>query len=128
MRRLIVAGVALVMLVVLAVPAQAARVDANTADDAVAWDSTRHCSVILLLEGWPHEAELSCSGSGTAWVKVKVPHAVTGKVTEIRPVGARGDCSGRSITYRKHGHVVTVKITHTGDFDCTYKDIVVFFS
>jgi hypothetical protein len=72
MRRLMVAAIALVMLVALAVPAHAARVDANTADDAVAWDSTRHCSVLLLLEGWPHKAELSCSGSGTAWVKVKV--------------------------------------------------------
>jgi hypothetical protein len=26
------------------------------------------------------------------------------------------------------GHVVTVKITHTGNSDCTFKDIVVFFS
>jgi hypothetical protein len=75
---------------------------------------------------YTHTVDLWCVDHGTAWVKVKVP-GVDGHVTRVSANGD-GDCSGRQITFTKRGNVVKVKITHTGDFNCTYTWVVVRYS
>lgn len=121
-RRILAIGTIVAVIGLTAIPAQAARVRVNAADNAVRWDSTESCDVFVD-DVFAHTVNLWCFVEGRAWVVVRVP-GIKGKVTRVIANG-EGDCSGKRVTYRKRGDVVRVKILHRGDFDCTYGDIVV---
>jgi hypothetical protein len=121
-RRSLAAILTLVVIISTATAALAARVRVNAADNAVRWDSTDLCDVVVD-DYLDHTVNLYCFGEGRAYVVVRVP-GVRGRVTRVIARG-EGDCSGKEITYRKRGDVVRVKILHRGDFDCTYADVIV---
>jgi hypothetical protein len=122
LRRSLVVVLTLVVVISTATVALAARVRVNAADNAVRWDSTEFCDVIVD-DYFDHTVELYCFGEGRAYVIVRVP-GVRGRVTRVIAQG-EGDCSGKEITWRKRDSVVRVKILHRGDFDCTYTDVIV---
>ena len=120
-----------------AAPASAVVARVNSAEEAVAWDDVdvdndehyARCTVYVL--DWldnPY-VRLWCigdRGSGSAWVRVKVP-GVRGEVTRVR-VAATGDCTTKEIRWRKRGSTVLVKVSITAEDNCEVRTVRVRYT
>lgn len=125
MRRRLITTVAALTVVMTASAAHAATITVNAARNEYAHNSTRYCGVIVD-DYFEYNVNVYCFGSGTAWFKVKVP-GVRGKILSVNATG-RGDCSGKHLSFRRSKSTPTtvlVTISHSGDFDCTYRSVSV---
>lgn len=113
-------------LVVVAIPASAATVKVNAAENVTRWDHKGEFCDVQVDDYLDMEVTVYCFSTGRTWFKVRVP-GVTGRVTKVG-AGRDGDCSGAHITYSKRGSVVSVKIVNVGEFECTYKNVSVRFN
>lgn len=124
MKRGLVLGAALALLVVAAPPALAETNRVNAAENLTRYDSNGNGCAVLVDDFDEMTVNPFCFGEGSAWFKVRVP-GVHGRVTGVA-TRATGDCSGRGVTFTKNRLIVVVRVGHTGgDFDCTYSTIIV---
>lgn len=131
MKRMLIGTLASVV-VLAAVPAEAAVKRVNAAENAVRWDAEdvddgEHfvlCDVFVLDFGDDPYVGLSCFGDdgfGEAWVRVKVP-GVKGKVRRVR-VAHTGDCSTLEVDWRKRRSKVLVTASVTAEADCELRTV-----
>jgi hypothetical protein len=123
MKRILFAVSTFATVMILALPAWAETESVLAAEHVSRYDSGGGACGVIVDDYLEMEVNAYCFGGGHTWVKVRVP-GVDGNVTRVS-VQRRGDCSDLSVTYRKNGDNVTVKIAESGDFDCYYKRVIV---
>lgn len=125
-KMLFVSAVALVLVGLVAGPAWAGRVSVNAARNVVRYNSTEFAYVSV--DEYAGEITMIGAALGqapsVAWFTVRVSGVGAGALTAT--AFGTGDCTGKTVSVkRKAGDVAIVRVSHTGDFNCTYKSVTV---